>query len=652
MSMSSHILEEILSGHSKKTKGNYNKDTMICKPAISFLTLFFITCVHATGPIGPGIIQKISMSINSSSPEFLLSGISLSVEAKGMTLAKAIRQKHSVVRKARNVVAEYNYQDKAIIKNRHAYSHYGFVKEKLVPISTTKKWKKILVQINEKLSVKEKSIAKNTSVPFLGSSSKRVTVENFRNDDGLDQILAQVVSSKKKNSGDDLVFYNYNKKNDNHVIDSIQHVASAPIPQAVKDVINREMGSSIKKARQDSASTIVQAASFFSEKPNKTTNDSYAIRLTATEYNLGLGLKNDEIGFQFKSPYNENPIVDLDGSIDIEAKSGVLRGTILRHGAVATKIELPISSQQKTHNIPLLTYDSVRNFLDKYEIDGRGGMYLADVSDNIEDVDIESVGDGAAYERRVFLSENLKEVKIGKSFRYILFIGVVSGNATIKVLGHHGKMGEKITLITPDEILYDYLDIDSRNTINLELRMKNTMGSVTSLLNLDKENISDFITGTHPKKVSAGKYQVFRNASIQGMKKYLELNYLTDKIYIGVDKSRKLEVPSNEFVLEVLNQFDVVDSGLLDRCLVQINIDEEPVSIEYALDSSNGGELLEVLYLDNDGTFSDGISPMTRKAFFMGHMQGVVSLRVKTKNNAQKYLRSYCSSSTYLLEHL
>jgi hypothetical protein len=136
------------------------------------------------------------------------------------------------------------------------------------------------------------------------------------------------------------------------------------------------------------------------------------------------------------------------------------------------------------------------------------------------------------------------------------------------------------------------------------------------------------------------------------MKKYLELNYLTDKIYIGVDKSRKLEVPSNEFVLEVLNQFDVVDSGLLDRCLVQINIDEEPVSIEYALDSSNGGELLEVLYLDNDGTFSDGISPMTRKAFFMGHMQGVVSLRVKTKNNAQKYLRSYCSSSTYLLEHL
>lgn len=57
-------------------------------------------------------------------------------------------------------------------------------------------------------------------------------------------------------------------------------------------------------------------------------------------------------------------------------------------------------------------------------------------------------------------------------------------------------------------------------------------------------------------------------------------------------------------------------------------------------------------YLDDDGQMYEDLGSETKKIFLKGQDQGTIALNIKYKNGKEDNLISYCSESTYLIEHL
>jgi hypothetical protein len=562
------------------------------------------------------MINSMEISVGNNRPRFSLSDVELTKELKDISISLAIVKKHT--------------------------------SKKLVEKQPNKEVEKIDVK-------SEGSLEK----PY--NPSDKDAVANFRNDDSIESILSSVKNNPEPQaSKDDLVFYDYAVKDENKkvekktgkiIVDSIQTVASAPIPKSIRDIIKREMINNKESRSSKSAPAKVKEK----EKPRydnfEKNTDTAGIHINAVEYTLGGGITSHIDNFQFQTPFKEDQInnSDLNGVLELEATSGVLRGTMLYHGSVSTKVELPIINEVTTYTIPMLSYESVRDYMDKHEIEGNGGMYLVELSQGIQDVDIEVNAKNLAYETRVLLDEDFKEAS-GDSAKYILFLGVVTGNVNIKVLGHNGQTADKITMITPDEILYDFIDLMKEKRQEVSLLVKNTMSQYPSKLNLSTDKIKTVVNGEHPQKVSEAKYIFPSSSAVFGMKKYIELDFLKDKIYYALKEESVIELPSNEFISEVLTQLEI--EGLEERCLLQVDLAKDTTDISISLESDNGQETLDILYLDKDGIFTDEVSALTKQAFVLGYTQGIINLRAKQQNGNTVHMRSFCSAATYLVEHL
>lgn len=485
-------------------------------------------------------------------------------------------------------------------------------------------------------------------------------IYSFKNDDSVEAILNSVQKTPEKpQNKDELVFYDYSEKNKKTkevsnnskklIVDSIQTVAAAPIPKSIRDIIKREMVNN-KESKPSSVAPVNKIPKSIYKNFDKSSGTG-GIQIKATEYTLGGGQVSYVDNFQFQTPFREDQIQssDLNGVLEIEATSGVIRGTMLFHGSVATKVELPIVNEVTTYTVPMLSYESVRDYMDKHEIEGNGGMYLVELSQKIQDVDIEINAKNLAYETRVLLDEDFKEVT-EDSPKYILFLGVVTGNVNIKVLGHNGETADKITMITPDEILYDYIELTKETRQEMSLAVKHTMSQYPSKLNISTNKIKTVTGSEHPQKVSEARYIFPASSSIYGMKKYIELDFLNDKIYYALKDVSKVELPSDEFVSEVLSQFKI--EGLEDRCLLHVDLKKDTTELAISLESDNGQEHLNILYLDKDGVFTDEVSALTKQVFILGHTQGIINIRGKQQNGDVVHMRSFCSVATYLVEHL
>ena len=162
--------------------------------------------------------------------------------------------------------------------------------------------------------------------------------------------------------------------------------------------------------------------------------------------------------------------------------------------------------------------------------------------------------------------------------------------------------------------------------------------------------VKTITSGVHPQKVSEARYIFPSSSAIIGMKKYIELDFLKDKIYYALEDEKKIELPSNEFISEVLTQLEI--EGLEERCLLQVDLNKNTTDVAISLESDNGQELLNIIYLDKDGIFTDEVSSLTKQAFVLGYTQGIINLRAKQQNGNTTHMRSFCSAATYLVEHL
>jgi len=481
-------------------------------------------------------------------------------------------------------------------------------------------------------------------------------------------LIKKEEKSVETNKEDELVFIDYSNE-ENNLEKGIAAVAATPISQSVKRVIEREMAPADKSVVQN----LLAVSSFnrneraqkpkldtdtHAESDSKKNNSKSEVTLHTVEANLNEGLSETVHNFNFIPSYDTNEVVEdfNEGSLSfdysLKNNTGILRGVIVKNHFIRTTFEIALGGEYSKFEIPMVSQDSIQAYLDENKLEGYGGFYLADLGEYLEDIELEKFSNEkkTVYEHRLLLDENFKKVADGQGFRYVLFIGVEPGNINVRYLGINGQQTSKITFVAPEELTYDFSQLERPIDYKVQTKLQNTLGKTPTILDMDPQNIINFISDNKSKKVAPGEYLFSTPWKIKGARSYFELAYMEDSIFVGIDGDKNLELPSTDFIGEVLRSFNM--DGLNQECLVQINLEEPIKEIKILGESFRGPSVFDHAYLDKDGVFSAELSPMTEKLFLLGSEEGIFNLKIEYESGLTDYLRTYCSPSTYLLEQL
>jgi len=565
--------------------------------------------------------------------------------------------------------------------------HNGFKLEKREQQKIATLYNDYIDNLSNRLAEIEKT-AKNLNVKRNIQSEKErlAAVEDF-DQKKLDDIVKVAKSSVAKND-DEMVFLDYSKNKEKevtiNVVDnkkeesikmanaeiiesSIEEVAEQEISNRVDDVIKREMASQValdqtaassytdllKKMNKELPVNLGMAAPSRDESHESKLN----IHALHAEINKEMGMNIHNFSM-YSAADNNEVFEDLnEGKIEygysLNGYSGLLRGTIVKNFYMRTTVEIPLTGEYSNVEVPLIDIKSLEKFLDENELSGYGGYYLVDLGDQFEDVEISNDKNKEnSYEYRAYLDENFKIVKSNKDFRYILFLGVIPGNIRVQYLGANRNETSKLTFVAPDEITFDIADAVPAHDLEFELMLKNTLGVQNVPLDINTNKMMTFVGNHHPNKISSNKYSLNIPWSLKGNRTYIEVNHLSSSIFVGIDDSKKLELPSTEFVQEILRSLNLEELNNRE-CLVQLNFaNKEVVDVKVRGESALGPMTYEHSYLDKDGVFTRFLSPMTRKLFILGNEEGILPIQVEYSDGKKDYLRTYCSPGTYLLEQL
>lgn len=591
-----------------------------------------------------------------------------------------------------------NIETKALEKEELSYrtgiTHYGFVNTQNTVLvswseSLGRNLEKTLAKIEERsLEIEAQRIANEESgvevqvdkVTNIQSSPEK-TVNQYDPSDpkmlamferpqvDLNEIInKKAETTETKPNDNELVLIDYSKseQGENEKLNLSQtglaQVAASPISSAVSRVIQREMGpegsnlnkallAMNKRAPRRSKERTRQKVEHQDELKN-------SLGLYALEASLNEGYKGEVTNFSFVPSYDTNESIEDYGegfiTIDysLQNATGVLRGTLLKNYYIRTSFELPLGSEYSKFEIPMITQDSIVDYLDQHNLEGYGGYYLADLGEYLEDVELEkgSKGYQNTYEHRLLLDENFKKVEEGRNYRYVLFIGVTPGNVTVRYLGVNGQETSKITFIAPDELLYDFSQLERPLELSVKTTLQNTLGRKPTNLSVEPSKFINFLSGEKANQVGPFEYGLKTPWKIKGARSYFELAYLQDSIFVGIDGNKTLELPSREFIGETLQAFNM--DGLNKECLLQINFTTKIRDVKILGESARGPAVFDMAYLDEDGVFSAELSPISKKVFLLGNEDGIFNIKVTYENGNEDYLRTYCSTSSYLLEQL
>jgi len=180
--------------------------------------------------------------------------------------------------------------------------------------------------------------------------------------------------------------------------------------------------------------------------------------------------------------------------------------------------------------------------------------------------------------------------------------------------------------------------------------VRNTLGMSSSPLDLSAGSITSFLDEKNPVKTSESSYEIKIPWSVKGMRNYFSFAYLSDNIFVGMDRDQEVELPSKEFIGEILRSFNMDSLGA--ECVLQINLSGEVADLQIQAESERGPANFDHTYLDRDGVFTPELSPLSQKYFAIGYEEGIFSIKITYQDGKHDYLRTYCSPSTYLLEQL
>ena len=306
-----------------------------------------------------------------------------------------------------------------------------------------------------------------------------------------------------------------------------------------------------------------------------------------------------------------------------------------------TKVEIPLGLDTQQFTVPMLTQATIERFISENATGAYGGFLLVDLGENLDDVDIDR-----EYQRRFFLNQNFKVVDALKDCRYVFYTGVDAGNVLIQFLLPSGHTAQKIGHVVSDEVLFELGHIASTELKTISLLERRSLSVKASELELPLENIRVFGADVEFAKEGLNRFEALFPARPLGARHFVDLARPEGRIFVGLNNREKLEVPSEDFIDNILAVHEL--DNLEGPCIVQVNFGKPLQNFTVDGDDRHGAMSFRKTFLDKNGIFSN----TTQKAFLIGETPGIFSIKTEYQDGTTDYLQSFCSESAYLVEVL
>ncbi|MFA5584171.1 MAG: hypothetical protein WDA09_08145, partial [Bacteriovoracaceae bacterium] len=377
-----------------------------------------------------------------------------------------------------------------------------------------------------------------------------------------------------------------------------------------------------------------------------------SIQAKATDFIKLENIKNFEIRFQD----DLNEIYEDFGAGEVQLAtrvSSIMNRSmvLLKRGYAPTNTDLIIESNSKV-TLPLIEEAVFNALLDKSNRTAAAGALLIEFDDDTETVLLD-----AEYSEEILLDGNMKQT-YDEDFKYKLFIGLNAGNVYVTYKHFDGTETSKIVHIHEREVTFDANIYENIKHNKVTLYEEGLLAKELSPLIATGEQVRVFATDLVGTKLKQNTYKFNKKRSLLGDRQYLEVNHLSEPVFVGFRDNNKIVLPSEDFINFVLTKFE--DRRLGNRCIIQVNIDRPVANYFVGTESAGNNLVTNSQVLDQDGKFYDTVGPKSNKIIILGEnhgspdqsQDGKVNIKIDYLDGTSRFLSSYCSPNTYLVEQL
>ena len=397
------------------------------------------------------------------------------------------------------------------------------------------------------------------------------------------------------------------------------------------------------KTRQTKNAMKVQLG--FAEKTESNEEvETHEIKIIAENINLNDSKFSQVKDFNFTPDYNREERIDSDkegvAKLVVAITKGVntQTGIIEAPGMFTTRIELDMNTQNQV-SIPLISNEDS----EKYYKDGN--LILININTDVVDTELDT-----RFENKIYFDSKFKKTETRENANYVLYTGIKNGNVLLKYYLSNNETAQKVVYVGEREMYFEASEFLNGEREVFSFATRNLMSSKKSELDINAEDINVFNTRITAKKRTLNTYELKMPTMVKDARKYIELKHLRDSIFIGTDNEYEIEVPNNEFIEKVLHANHI--NSLEDRCMVQINVKKELTGIMVNGKNHHGEMYTETTFLDENGIFSQDNLEMAEKVFIVGDMEGIFSAKLEYSDRSNQYLKTFCSTGTYIVEQL
>lgn len=422
--------------------------------------------------------------------------------------------------------------------------------------------------------------------------------------------------------------------------------ASVPVLVEVSDLPAE------KEVTTQKVAPVAKKVAKVSTQASKASAVVMSIQAKATNLKKNKEVNNFEVRFQD----NLNEIYEDFGAGSVEmithANTVMNRSMVLlKRGYAPTNTDLIVENNSKAV-LPLIEEEVFNSLLDKVSTSAAHGALLIEFDDETESVRLDG-----AYATELLLDENLKTTK-AETYRYKLFLGINAGNMLVTYRDFNGAETSKIVHIHERELTFDANLYEAAQDLKVSFFEEGLLSKELSPLIIKGDQVRVFATDKVSTKLNQNTHKLNFKKHLLGERKYLEVNHLEEPIFVGLRENTKVVLPSENFIGLVLSKFE--NRKLGNRCIVQLNLDAPVADFFVGSESAGSNLVTSTQILDQDGKFYDSVGPKSNKILILGEnhapadqsRDGKINIKIDYLDGSSRFVTSYCSPNTYLVEQL
>lgn len=360
--------------------------------------------------------------------------------------------------------------------------------------------------------------------------------------------------------------------------------------------------------------------------------------------------------FELRAQDDGNTILQDNGSgeVAIQETSVSAHGSrsfvLLQRDHIPTHIDVPMAAGVKLE-VPAME----RSFFAQYEVrPGQVpvGHVLVELDDETESISVDGI-----KPRMTRLTDQFKKTT-DSDYRYVMLSGVEVGNRLLTSVRSDGRKSQRIIHVHEEEMTFDANLYGQSGDLVLSLSEEGMLSRSRHDLVISGEHVSMTFGGERAQKISPANYKLRAPPLLLGSRHYVTLTHQKEEIFVGVEKSTEVEVPSEDLIREVIRKFGL--EGHAAACLIQVNLDRPAKRYEVLAESHGQSHVSYGLVLDKDGQFYESLGESSRRLFIMSENQGgeeaarnaKINIRIEYQDGSKRNFASFCSPNTYLVEQL